>query len=93
LRPPREQTWLGDRTLGIEAAFCKGFGCRPVERWRAAPGAGVGKPPGNEPAGAGRDVGGLWGFDGCGRLGAALGPGLIEVLEGLVGGEIATGVA
>ena len=36
---------------------------------------------------------GLWGFDGCGRLGAALGPALIEVLEGLVGGEIATGVA
>jgi hypothetical protein len=35
----------------------KGFGCRPVVTSPAAPRAGVGKPPGKEPAGAGLGVG------------------------------------
>jgi hypothetical protein len=35
----------------------KGFGCRPVETERAAPRAGVRKPPGKEPAAAVLGVG------------------------------------
>jgi hypothetical protein len=36
---------------------------------------------------------GLWGFDGCRRSGAAQGTGLMEARDGLVGRELATGVA
>ena len=49
--------------------------------------------PYKEPAGAGRDIGGLWGFGGCRWPGGALGPGLIEELYGLVDREIGAGVA
>ena len=36
---------------------------------------------------------GRWGFDGCCRSGAAQGTGLMEARDGLVGRELATGVA
>jgi hypothetical protein len=43
----------------------KGFGCRPVLTNPGVLRAGVRKPPRKEPAGAGRAVCRLWGFDGA----------------------------
>jgi len=61
----------------LKTVIVKGFGCRPsASSWRSV-GAGVRKPPKNEPAGQRRAVGGLWGFgravalarDGLGEIG------------------------
>src|ERR687891_1577652 len=60
------------------AADVKGFGCRRVETERAAPRAGVRKPPRKEPAGPDGTFWGLWGFDGRQRWEAALGTASME---------------
>ena len=55
------------------AAPVKGFRCRPVACAAASPGAGVGKPPGKEPAGCFAEDApqALWGFRRCLRHGNA----------------------
>jgi hypothetical protein len=67
----------------------KGFGCRPIVAVRVAPRAGIRKPPGEEPAGAGQGVWGLWGFEGSRR---PRGTGSMAARDGLAGRAIATGV-
>src|SRR5271166_7136660 len=68
------------------SALVKGFGCRLVVTYQPVLRDGVRKPPGKEPAAAGRRTCGLWGFDGAA---ACVG----DALAGVIGGRSTIAVA
>jgi len=76
---PRLPVRLSPNFQASTAVIGKGFGCRRDASDRPGVGAGVRKPPKNEPAGQRRAVGRLWGF---GRAAAMAGDGFAAIGEG-----------